>query len=101
MGKEVRDFMKLELLTALEMRDDNDTVLMAKLLSAHQALRNIEREMKDDSRIKQLQKELDTAKRPYKLRLLRQKNIVAAAELVAKSRGIHIPEEDRVEEEDV
>lgn len=93
MGKEARYIMKLDFIGVTEIFKDADEVILAKLLSAHQSIRDIKLEQKLDVDVKQAQKELDRLREPYRRRILRQQSIINAAELVARSRGILMPED--------
>jgi hypothetical protein len=85
--------MRLDMIGVTEIFNDPDEIILAKLLSAHQAIRDVKNEMKLDVDIRKAQKELDEVKAPYKKRILRQQSIINAAELVARSRGIILPED--------
>ena len=85
--------MKLDFIGVTEIFKDADEVILAKLLSAHQSIRDIKLEQKLDVDVKQAQKELDRLREPYRRRILRQQSIINAAELVARSRGILMPED--------
>ena len=85
--------MQLNQIGIVELIKETDGVIIQKLLSAHQAIRDINREIKMDARIKAKQKEMDELKAPFRRRILKQKSIVSAAELVATSRGLIISEE--------
>ena len=89
--------MKLEFIGISEIFKDSDEVILAKLLAAHQAVRDINMELKNDVEVQKAQRALDLLKEPYKKRLLRQKSIIQAAEIVARSRNI-ILAEDKAEE---
>lgn len=90
--------MRLEYIGVSEIFKDSDEVILAKLLAAHQALRLIQLEMRNDVELQKAMKAVTVLKEPYKLRILRNKSIINAAELVARSRNI-ILEEDRADEE--
>ncbi len=89
--------MKLEFIGISEIFNDSDAVILAKLLAAHQAIRDIQVEQRNDIEVQKAQKRLDLLKEPYKIRTRRQKSIIQAAEIVARSRNIILPE-DKAEE---
>lgn len=88
--------MKTTFAEAALIFNEPDEVIIAKLLAAYQAIKDINREMKDDSKIQELQDEINTLKEPYKLRIMRQRNIIEAAEVVAKARNL-IATEDKLD----
>ena len=85
--------MKLEYISVAEIFNDSDEVILAKLLAAHQALRLIALEMKNDVELQRELKVVEELKAPYRRRILRQKSILNAAEIVARSRNIILPED--------
>jgi hypothetical protein len=95
MGKDFGDDMKLEFIGISEIFKDSDEVILAKLLAAHQAVRDITESMKKDVEIQKLQRQLDKLKEPYRVKILRNRSIIQAAEIVARSRGlIKVQEEE-------
>lgn len=85
--------MKLDYIGVTEVFNDPDEVIMAKLLAAHQAVRDINFEVRHDVEIQKLQRQMEVLKGPYKKRMLRQKSIINATELIARSRGLILPED--------
>jgi hypothetical protein len=85
--------MKLEFIGVSEIFNDTDEVILAKLLAAHQALRLIQLEMRNDIELQRAIKVVATLKEPYNRRILRNKSIVSSAELVARSRNIILTED--------
>lgn len=79
--------MKLEHLASIELINDDRETLLAKLLAAHNIVRDVNAELKADRDIKALQKRIDELKKPYKLRLLEAQGIIASATLVARAKG--------------
>jgi len=85
--------MKLNHAEIVNFMQDTDEQLIARLLAAHQAIKDINTELKYDTRIKELQDELAELKEPYKKRILRQRNIIAGAELLAKAKNLILTED--------
>jgi len=88
--------MKTKFAESTLLFGETDDVIRAKLLAAYQAIKDINREIKNDAKINALQEELMLLKEPYKLRILRQRNIIESAEVVAKARNL-ISEEDKLD----
>ena len=85
--------MKLEYIGVAELFNDKDEVILAKLLAAHQAIRQINIEQKLDVELNRAIKAVEDLKAPYRRRILRQRSIVSAGELVARARDIILPED--------
>ena len=85
--------MKLNHAEIVNFMQDTDEQLIARLLAAHQAIKDINTELKYDTRIKELQDELAELKEFYKKRILRQRNIIAGAELLAKAKNLILTED--------
>ena len=80
--------MKLQYMSAINIMKLSDEEVCHALMSSYQLIKDINAEMKNDEEVKRLTKELDELKSPYRKRILVQKSIANAAELVARSRGI-------------
>lgn len=79
--------MRLKNIGCINMLNLSKEEVLAQLLEAYQAIKEISVAMKNDATVKHYTEELNNAKAPYRRQILIQRSIMASTELIAKANG--------------